>query len=375
MKKGRIQLTLIVLGIIIISFLAMTGLSKMKKDTKAAIPKSTKRYVMTKTISYDSVATIIEASGRLASRSYIDLSAEVQGKILNSNIPLKKGQSFRKGDVLISIYADEAVLTQKAAKSRFLTSLAGILPDLKIDYPASYPNWLAFFENININEELPPLPEIKSAKEKIFVSSRNILADYFSIQSAEIRLKKYKIYAPFNGVFTNVYAEVGAIANPGVRLATIIRTDELELEVPVSVSDIKWLKTGSEVSVRNEDKSSIWTGYVSRISNFVDAQTQSISVFVKIPVENSNPLYRGQYLNARFQGKQLNGVMEIPRNAVVNGNEVYLVVNGKLKKESIKVHKLYNKTLLFSGLDEGQEIIIEPLINPVEGNEVEILNK
>ncbi|MBT4729360.1 MAG: efflux RND transporter periplasmic adaptor subunit [Bacteroidetes bacterium] len=373
MNKGRLYLILIVIGILVVAVFAMQGLSKMKKETKSAEHKNIKRYVKVEIVKYDTLATLIEATGRLESKSFIDLSAEVQGMILAGNVPLKKGQKFSKGSVLLNIYDKEAELALKAAKSRFLTSLANILPDLKIDFPVNYSQWSNFFESIEIDKDLPTIPDTKSAKEKIFVSSRNILADYFTIQSSEIRLKKYTIYAPFNGVYTNVYAEVGAIANPGGRLASIIRTDELELEVPVSVADVKWLKVGSPVIVKNEEKSKKWSGSVSRISSFVDAQTQSISVFVKLPVDANDPLYRGQYLRAYFEGISLENVMEIPRNAVSNGNEVYIVNDGKLQKKEIVVHKLYNHTLLFSGLKKGTKLIVEPLINPVEGTEVDIL--
>ncbi|MBC8343870.1 MAG: HlyD family efflux transporter periplasmic adaptor subunit [Bacteroidetes bacterium] len=373
MNKGRLHLLLIVIGILAISIFAMSGLSRMKKETKSAHQQDMKRYVKARKVEYDTIATMIEATGRLESKSFVDLSAEVQGMILAGNVPLKKGQKFLKGTVLVRIYDKEAVLNLKAAKSRFLTSLANILPDLNIDFPENYASWMSFFEQININNPLPDLPEIKSAKEKIFVSSRNILADYFTIQSTEIRLSKYTIHAPFNGVYTHVYAEVGAVANPGIRLATIIRTDELELEVPIGIDEIKWLKVGSPVIIRNEEKSKRWAGVVSRISDFVDAQTQSISVFVKILVDKNKPLFKGQYLRAEFTGNTLYGAMEISRKAVFDQDKVYTIENGKLKKRTIQVLKIYNKTLLFAGIRSGTLIVTEALINPVEGSEVEIL--
>ncbi|MBT3423131.1 MAG: efflux transporter periplasmic adaptor subunit, partial [Bacteroidetes bacterium] len=128
MNKGRLHLVLIIIGILALAVFGMKGLSNMKKVSKAAIPMHMKRHVKVEKVEYDTISTTINATGRLESKSFIDLSAEVQGMILAGNVPLKKGQKFSKGSVLLNIYDKEAELALKAAKSRFLTSLANILP-------------------------------------------------------------------------------------------------------------------------------------------------------------------------------------------------------------------------------------------------------
>ena len=89
------------------------------------------------------------------------------------------------------------------------------MPDLKIDYADSYDNWYKFFENINIDKDLPEFPEIKSTKEKVFYPAEIFLAAYYNIKSAESNFKKHNIYAPFNGAITEVNVEVGGIAGYG----------------------------------------------------------------------------------------------------------------------------------------------------------------
>jgi hypothetical protein len=65
--------------------------------------------------------------------------------------------------------------------------------------------------------------------------------------------------------------------------------------------------------------------------------------------------------------------MEIPRSAVFNTNEVFTVVDGRLKKQSINVVKVNDKTLIFNGLEAGENIVVEPLINVKDNLAVEIL--
>ena len=65
-----------------------------------------KRFVQMEPVKYTTIISPVSAPGRLSSVSKIDLVAEASGKILQGNIPLKKGAEFKKGDLLFSIYPD-----------------------------------------------------------------------------------------------------------------------------------------------------------------------------------------------------------------------------------------------------------------------------
>ena len=67
--------------------------------------------------------------------------------------------------------------------------------------------------------------------------------------------------------------------------------------------------------------------------------------------------------------------MEVPRNAVFNGNEVFVIHDSLLIKENIKIHKINRDKLYFSGLQEGIFVVSEPLINAVENTRVNILGE
>lgn len=373
MIKRRIFIVVAALALLALSVFVSKQLtnSRPNKPEPAHIEKI--RYVKAQAISYQNTQAHLQATGRIGSLQSVDVIAEAQGKILAGDRPLKKGQQFKKGELLLKIFETEARLNLQARKSSFLNMLANILPDLKIDFRESYPLWQSYFEQIDINAPLPELPEIKNSKEKIFLSSRGILGDFFSIQSDEIRLEKHRIYAPFNGTFIEVFLETGSVANPGSRIAKIIRTDKLELEVPVDAQNISFIHKGSPVDIYSETDNH-WKGAVNRISGFVDPTTQSISVFVSVYPNKDQALYTGQYLRAEFSSKDIPATMEIPRSAVFDENFVYTVDKGLLKKCQVKVHKTNNNTLIFSGLPEGTKVVTEPLVNARENQQVSILN-
>ncbi len=374
MKRKTLVIILSITSIILITALLYLTLSGMKEDPPRRPVIDIVRSVKAMPVKYDEIYTEISAGGRVNSRTDIIISAEVSGKILPGDVPLKKGQNFNEGDLLIKIYDTEASLALKAKKSSFLNIIASVLPEFKISYTNSYDNWLKYFESIKIDEELPALPEFNSTQEKVFLASRNLLSDFYSIKSDESRFRKYNIYAPFKGAFMDVTAEVGAIANPGARLARIVNTIDLELEVPIEISEAKWLKKGDNVLITSGDKNKKWDGRINRISQTVDEATQSINVFVEVDFNKNNPIYKGQYLTATFKGIKLKNSMELPRAAVFNTNEVFIVIDSLLVKSEIDIKKINQQTLYFNGISEGVDIVIEPLINVSEKTKVKVLD-
>lgn len=370
--QRKIIVVVSILAILFLSFGAMAYFSSLKEAPETEIPEDVARKVKAQEVAYEPVTYTIESTGRLGSQSYVDVISEVQGEILKGNIPLKKGQRFKKGELLLRIYDEITDYNLKAAKSRFQNSIANILPDFKIDYPEDYQMIKDFFDALRIDKPLPELPVITSDQQRIFLASRNILNDYFTIKSNEIQLSKHRIYAPFDGTFTDVYLEVGSIANPGSRLARIINTSMLELELPIPVEEVKWVSKGDQVHITSEDGSGNWSGKVVRIADYVDRNSQSVSVFISIENYPGNPLYEGQYLRASFEGEITGNAMEIPRRAVFNNNMVYLVEDGLLIKSEINILKINQETMIFNGIEEGVYVVSEPLINVMEGTRVEV---
>ncbi|MBU0475351.1 MAG: HlyD family efflux transporter periplasmic adaptor subunit [Bacteroidetes bacterium] len=368
---------IIISGIAIVAFayFSMQLLGGMKQTPPRKPAEVVDRYVKAETVKYSNVVTSIEAMGRVSSQTEVSLIAEVRGKLIHGDISFKVGESFKKGDLIVKIDDSIELYNMKSRKSSFLNNVASVLPDLKASLPESYNKWSSYLYSIDIDKNLPELPEINSPQERIFMASRNILTNYYTIKSAEANFESYRIYAPFNGTITEVNFEEGAVANSGTKLGKIINTVNLELEVPVDLDDSKWLSTGQKVEVFNSDKTSKWVGEIVRKANDINPNTQSINVYVSLNSNKNNPIYKGEYFTAVFAGIKLAKVMEIPRNAVFNQNVVFVVENGLLLQRTINVKKINKDKLFFVGLAEGTEVVSEPLINASENSSVKILGK
>lgn len=132
----------------------------------------------------------VAGSGRVMAGTMINISSEVQG-ILNTPISLKKGTSFKKGDLLFRIKNTDAKLMLAARKSNYLSQWTAVLPDLATDHSDQYDKWYSFFNSITVDRPMGEFPKFSTTREKNFIISRKLLAEYLNIKSDEFRLTKY----------------------------------------------------------------------------------------------------------------------------------------------------------------------------------------
>ncbi|MFC2097860.1 efflux RND transporter periplasmic adaptor subunit [Bacteroidota bacterium] len=373
----RIDRRIIIIGGLIFTLGMAYGLMRYLINQKKEPPRQssveTKRFVKIEKVKLSVIVSPVVAEGRISSMSEIDIVAEASGKIISGDVSLKKGSAFSKGDLLFTIYPDEVALALKARKSQFLNLLANLLPDLNIDYPEHEKRFREFFLSVKMDEDLPDFPPLDSEKIRIFLASNNILSEYYNILKDELKLKRHNVFAPFDGTYTQVSLEVGAYTNAGGKVALAIRTDELELEVPVKLEkyfDAKWIKIGDKVEVISDVRSLSWSGIVIRKNQFVDENTQSQGIFVKLRSFKSKPILEGEYLKAIFPGHPIEGAIEIPRNAVFNYDEVFIVINGRLQRKTVNIIKRNDYTVIINNLSDDDLLVMQPLINVQEGTQV-----
>lgn len=381
--------SVLVLGIIVMSFFVglmagtnygVSNAEEIRKDREAAnkpgkltqllFNEEDSSSLHVNVIKVKNELTPITANGfgQVTSSSMINITSEVQGKI-NANILLKKGTSFKQGQVLFTIKNDDVKMALKARKSSYLTLLTNILPDLKLDYGDNFDTWLSFFNKIDVEKPLPALPETKTFKEKNFIVSKNIITEYYSIQSEEERMKKYTIIAPFSGSVINAFTDDGAIISPGSPVLSVIREGNLEIEVPIRNEEIGLVKLGADVQLFDE-VGGIATGKVTRVGTFVNPNTQTVPVFIEVK-ESEMPLYNGMYLNASIACEGFENVVELPRKAIFNKNEAFIVNDGTLKTIPLDIKIYLEETVLVKGIEDGTLVVAEPLINGKEGLPVE----
>jgi hypothetical protein len=328
--------------------------------------------VKSKVVTNQQISSDIKYPGRVNSAENVSLAAEVNGRIMQGSVPLKEGQSFTKGQLLVEIFGEDTEASLKASRSNFLRTLSLTLPDINIDFSESYNKWNTYFQIVNINNKLPKLPEIKSESEKVFMASNGVLSEYYNIQKQEITLDKYQIWAPFSGYYKVVNKEVGALASNGVEIAIIVRNDKLEVIVPISVKDAKRVKHGQKFRIISNEKEYI--GTLSRIAGFVEESTQSVNIYISYTPESKHELFEGELVSVSFNTTTIQLGTSLPREAVMPDGTVFIVVDNKLKKQAVEIIQQLEDESCVKGLNEGDTVVVESLVNVQNGQEVKLIN-
>jgi RND family efflux transporter MFP subunit len=178
-----------------------------------------------------------------------------------------------------------------------------------------------------------------------------------------------KITAPFSGVVTERYANLGTLMQAGTGSSTqamplvrLSQDDLFRLVIPVPESYVRYVRIGDPVDVNVPSLNRTFPGKVARFSVDVRADTRTMHTEVDVP----NPkrlLVPGLYAEAQLQFDQKVDVPAIPVQALNRaGNKVTVfIVNGSgvLEDRPVQVGtETSSDAEILSGLNVGEQVVV-----------------
>lgn len=306
----------------------------------------------------------VKFSGKLAAEEKIDLFTEVGGVLLTENF--KEGNRFAKGAAIAQLNAVEFANGLKAQKTQLLTQVAGLMGDLKIDFSDSANDWEQFLNAIKVDKPLPSLPNLANEKLKRFVAGKSVLNSYYSLKSQEEKLSKFTISAPFNGVLTQTSIQKGTLVRGGQKIGEFINPKSYELQTEVSLSDLKFISKGSSVLLKSDDLNQSWKGIVSRINSSLDANSQMISVYIKVVGQD---LKEGMFLHGTAKGANFKNTALINRKLLKNGG-IFLVDSGIVNHQKVNVLYVNQAKAIIGGLPPDVKMVADNMKGLYNGMKV-----
>jgi membrane fusion protein (multidrug efflux system) len=357
--------------ILVLAFGIMSWLSSMKKDQKRGKPHEFIRTVQTETVHFDKIKPLIEAMGRVYARERISVTPEVSGLVTTDGFNMRKGVSFRKGQVLFRVDKRQALNSLHTIISDLQNALAMLLPELKTDLPEAYAPWHSFFTELKA-DNIPAPPVTQSQREKLLATRYNIFKLYYSIKNQRLLVDKHSIAAPFSGTVEDANIYPSSMVRAGVAVGTIARTDEMEIELALSRQDAKFVKAGVTAGVAIESNDILINGVVHRISDVLDERMQTVPVFVRVKNAARQGLKSGSYAKVQLEGSLVEHAFSIPRKALHNKNRVYIIQDQALVEKKVDLAYLgIDHAYIINGLEEADELIVEPLQDAVIGMAVQ----
>ena len=225
--------------------------------------------------------------------------------------------------------------------------------------------------------------EVDDAQGKDLAASSQVDAGQAALEAAQSQLAAAKaklthdqtlfdyskITAPFSGVVTQRYANLGTLVQAGTNSSTqaipIVRLsqdDLFRLVIPVPESYVPYIRVGDPVDVRVPSLNRTFPGKVARFS--VDVREDTRTMHTEVDVRNhDHVLVPGLYAEADLVLEHKEDIPTIPLQAVNHEGDktaVYVVTsNNRLEDRPVRLGiQTANDAEVVAGLHEGEMVVV-----------------
>lgn len=366
----------------------------------------------------------------------IEIAPEVAGDVIYRSDQFQSGRYVRggeKGDVLFRIDPEKFDLSLRAAEAQVaqikarITTLAqeeknfleleGIEKDLValrekqlvrnrdlVSRGAGTENelelariaWLASRKELQGTRNLLAL--ISRRQKELQVE---LLAAEVRLSQARLDLRNTSVRSQHNARVIRCSVEKGEYVQAGQICGELYGVEIMEIPISIPASDLRWLAPLPELaSLRDASQPETnpnavrarvvwseaglgrkyeWVGQLQRIEAGLEAQTRTATLV--ITVNNSQQPKSDEHLTLDFnmyckvyvQGRKIKQAFLLPRGAIVPGDYVYVVKDGKLDRQDVRVARYTDDEAMIlpgGGLEEGDRVIISHVAKPVIGMRV-----
>ncbi|MCS6807659.1 MAG: efflux RND transporter periplasmic adaptor subunit [Bacteroidota bacterium] len=302
------------------------------------------------------ITQTVSATGKIQPEVLVKISSEVSGEIIY--LPVKEGDTVRKGDLLARIQPD--LVQAQLEQARYAAEAA----------KAQINTVRAEYERAKLEFE-----RIKNLYEKQFVSKGEYDQAYAALQSAQARLeasqKDYErsqavvrqstvttgrttIYAPINGIVVALPVEkgekvLGTQQFQGTEMMQIADLSVMNAEVDVDENDVVMISVGDTARVRIDAfPNRVFRGYVYQIGNSAKrsaagTQEEVVNFAIKIRLIDTDPRLRpGMSCDVDIETETRMNVLAVPLQSVTlrkpqeKENDAVQLAGGTEKQESAK---------------------------------------
>ncbi len=322
----------------------------------------------------------ISSNGTTTPLTQTVLTAEVGGEVIYRSKKFAEGASVIEGEILAKIDDTDLQLQYKNALLQLAN--AEVQYSLQLaEAEVAKKAWDKIGDGVASDLTLKK-PQLKQAKALLEVAKAQV-------SSAEKKLNKTEIVAPYPGRIQNVNIDLGTTIIPGQPVGAIYTSSEIEITLAIKDNDLQFLSIPMDgrkldpseqafVEIKSfyKGKNQSWKGKLERVDGVIDPVTRMINliaVFKNDFIETDKPnLPIGLFVEAKIDGITLENVFEIPINSISKDNEVYIVdKDNQLELRKLTILKKYSEFVIIKdGLKAGERIVTSKLSTASNGMKV-----
>ena len=322
----------------------------------------------------------ISSNGTTTPLTQTVLTAEVGGEVIYRSKKFSEGSSVIEGEILAKIDDTDLQLQYKNALLQLAN--AEVQHSLQLaEAEVAKEAWEKIGDGVASDLTLKK-PQLKQAEALLEVAKAQV-------SSAEKKLNKTEIVAPYAGRIQSVNIDLGTTIIPGQPVGALYTSSEIEVTLAVKDNDLQFLSIPMDgrkldpseqalVEIKSfyKGKNQTWIGRLERVDGVIDPITRMINliaVFKNDFIETDKPnLPIGLFVEAQIDGIILKDIFSIPVNAISENNEVYIVNNdNELVSRQLSILKKYSDFVIVKdGLKAGERIVISKLSTASNGIKV-----
>ena len=313
----------------------------------------------------------IKSTGTTTPITQTVLTSEVGGEVIYRSKKFSEGSSVISGEILAKIDDTDLQLQYKNA----LLQLASAEVQFAVQQAEAEIAQEAWDQvGKGVPQELTTKkPQLKQAKAALEVAKAQV-------QSAEKKLNKTEITAPYTGRIQNINIDLGSTIIPGQPVGSMYTSNEIEVTLSVKDSDLQFLDIPMDGRKLNPDQKSIvvikslykgemqeWAGNLERVDGVIDPMTRMIKLIANFKnnfIEETKPILPiGLFVEAEINGKQLEDIFMIPNSALTPNDELLFLNQDdalEIRKVSI-LTKMKNHILVKEGMKAGERVVVSKL--------------
>lgn len=218
-------------------------------------------------------------------------------------------------------------------------------------------------------KDMAAASQVDAAESNLEGAQSNLLLARSKLVHDQALYAYSQITAPFAGVITQRYANLGALVQAGTSSSTqampivqLSEDDLFRLVIPVPESSVRYIRIGDPVTVNVSALNRTFPGKVARFSMDVREDTRTMHTEVDVPNPN-HLLIPGMYADATITLQAEDNVLAVPLEAVSHSGtqtSVYVVSPSDRVEDRPVTLGLQTATEaeVESGLTEGDRVII-----------------
>ena len=374
-----ICLLLIAVGIGGARFLIATKPKVSKRPPEKMAP-----LVRTAALQAENYTFSIPAMGTVIPARETGLEVPASGEVIYVHPELTEGGMLAKGTKILQVDPKDYELALHQ-KRRALTDAEYAYKLEQGHQDVARQEWNLLYGDKPMDEGESDLALRKPHLEKVKVEIEAARAE---LEQAEINLKRSTLTAPFNALVLNSYVEQGSQVSSQERLADLVGTDNYWVQVSLPLDRLKWIQVpngeqaeGSVVKIFYRTDN-VKIGKVIRLLPDLSKEGRMARLLIEVndPLdlkaknEKQPMLLIGEYVRVSIEGEELQNVFQVPRSALHNDSEVWIVnEEGKLSIRPVKtIWRDRGSVVVSDGFKSGENLVISDIEAPVAGMDLRI---